>query len=66
MMRPGMMSGPFGSEQLVPTPPRGPHRGRWKFIVLAIVLALGLAAAIGGPALAHSVGMAGGCGGGGG
>jgi len=34
------------------------------YITLAIVFALLLALAIGGPALAHSMGMAGSCGGG--
>jgi hypothetical protein len=61
-----MMGGPFGSEQLVPTPPRGPHRGRrWKLVVLGIAIAFVLALVLGGTALAHSMEhMVGGCGGG--
>jgi hypothetical protein len=64
MLTNGTGGSPFGSEPLVPQPPRGPSTGRWKIIVPVIVLALLLAVAIGGPALAHSMGMAGSCGGG--
>jgi hypothetical protein len=64
MMTPRMPGGPFGSEQPVPTPPREPRSRRSRFILLAIVLAFLLAVAIGAPALAHSMGMAGSCGGG--
>ena len=64
MLTNGTGGSPFGSEPLVPKPPREPHSWRWKFIVPAIVLALLPAAAIGAPALAHSTGMAGSCGGG--
>jgi hypothetical protein len=65
IIRPGTTGGPFGSEEPVPTPPREPRSRRWKLAFLAIVLALVLALAIGGTALAHSMEhMVGGCGGG--
>ena len=62
MVRPGT-GGPFGTEPPVPTPPREPRSRRWKLTFLAIVLAFVVVLAVGGTALAHSMGMAGSCGG---
>jgi len=64
MLTNGTGGSPFGSEPLVPQPPRRPRSGRWKIIVPVIVVAFLLAVVLVGPALAHITGMAGSCGGG--